>query len=213
MWNYTGELLTEAAKEPLGSRGISAHSRGKGVEVVSVLLIFLALVLGIGFLMAAELLRLSHSVPQCLDPDMLKKELSTTDKYQPLTRLFSRADFKFLAARNDFLPERHRQLYRSRRRVMSLYLGEMRHDFHRTWSLCRLLAPFSKDPEFGTNLVRQLVVFYGLYISVRLRLLVGSYGYAGADIEQLVNVLRGMRLGAQEAFQTAEALSFQAAAA
>lgn len=178
---------------------------------MTIVLVLLGVILLIGLVMALELLRLSRATPQSLHPDKLQEEISNPAVYQPMSRLFSKQDFWFLASRKELPPGAARRLRRARWTVLSLYLRQMRHDFHRTWCLCRLLAPVSQDAEFGAMLLRQLLVFHGLYFLLRMRCVLGWYGYVEFDISNLVDVLNQLRLSAQQALLTTDALAFQTA--
>jgi hypothetical protein len=106
-------------------------------------------------------------------------------------------------------PERRKQLHRSRCKVMKLYLNQFRADFHEAWGVCRLLAPFSEDPDFGVNLVRQLVTFYRLYSTVQIQLLVHAYRPGDLGVSELVNSLRQIRRVAFETLSSVENLAME----
>lgn len=167
--------------------------------------IFLLLggILVIGVALAAELLRMSGCAAQPVDPARWQRELTDPASYRPMLRLFAEADFDFLSALGAARGIRQR-LRRSRAEVMTLYLRQLRGDFQRVWSLCRLLAPFSKDSELSVLLVRQFVVFHCLYFVLRLRCLTGWYGSADLNIALLFRVLGQIRTRASQALQTSQ---------
>ena len=142
------------------------------------------------------LVDLSRYDPHDLDkPDELFVEFSNLDGYAPMARLFARADFDFL--RNS-PPQLIRKLRRNRRRAMGLFLGEVRRDFYRAWSVCRLLSPMSDDPDLPAMLFRQLAVFHILYFRLRLRCLVCCNEHVVVDIEKLVEALWGLQTSATQ---------------
>jgi hypothetical protein len=171
--------------------------------------IILGIIIVIALVFAAELLSLHKAAPPTSDLISLKANLSAPDAYRPMQRLFSEDDSAYLAARGGADPKVLRKLRNARRKSMFLYLGQVRRDFRTTWSICRFLAPFSDDPEFGTLLARQLVVFYGLYLMVSLRCLLGACGYVQLDITSLIDVVTSMRQAALGAFESTEGLAFQ----
>ena len=101
------------------------------------LLVVMALTLGLC------LVDLSRHDPHALDnSDELLVEFSNLDAYAPMARLFARADFDSL---RNYPAQLIRKLRRNRRHAMGLFLGQVRRDFYRAWSVCRLLAPISGD--------------------------------------------------------------------
>jgi hypothetical protein len=160
-----------------------------------------------------ELMRLFSGTRQPADLPELKKQYSGQDFYRPIERLFSEEDERFLANRGMLTDERRKQLHRSRCKVMKLYLRQFRGDFQEAWGVCRLLAPFSEDPDFGVTLVRQLVTFYHLYSAAQFRLLVHAYQPGDLGVSELVNSLRQVRQVAYETLSSVENLAMDATAA
>ena len=143
-----------------------------GVMMPSVLIVIVfvsALVIGLGW----TILRLGQKPPKFLDGD-LAAEFS--HPHPAIARAFSKEDLDYLLSGDRSTPETVRKFRRTRRRVTSLFLRDMRRDFHRAWSVCRQLAPVSQDPDFAVKLFKQLALFHGLYTLVRLRSLVGDPG-------------------------------------
>ncbi len=173
----------------------------------------LLLILCVGLLLAIELVHLGRATPGLPEPSQLDAEIARARKYEPMRRLFARREFDFAATCENSNPAIEQQLRKNRRRVMALYLKEIRTDFHRAWSTCRLLAPFSTDPEFGGMLAKQLGTFYTLYLTLQFRLLVGSYSFAGADVENLVTAVKSLQISAQQIVHGIRSEAFQASAA
>ena len=173
----------------------------------------LLIILCVGLLLAIELVHLGRATPGLPEPAQLDSEIARARKYEPMGRLFAQREFTFAAAYQDNKPAIEQRLRKNRRRVMGLYLKEIRHDFHRAWSTCRLLAPFSTDPEFGAMLAKQIGTFYTLYLTLQFRLLVGSYSFAGADVENLVTAVKSLQINAQQIVQGIRTEAFQGSAA
>jgi hypothetical protein len=180
---------------------------------VTIVLILLAVLLVVAAVIGIELMRLFSGTRQPADLPELKKQYSGQDFYRPIERLFSEEDERFLARRGMLSPERRKQLHRSRCKVMKLYLHQFRSDFHEAWGVCRLLAPFSEDPDFGVTLVRQLATFYRLYTKVQVRLWVHAYQPGDLGISELVDSLRQVRQIAYETLSSVENLAMDGSAA
>jgi len=115
--------------------------------------VLLSFVLLIGVAIAWELLRLRGSAPAELDPDEIQKDLSGLHIYEPMRRLLSDADFNFVAGQETLRPRWNRRFRARRRSVIALYLRDIRSDFNRIWSVCRLLAPMNPEPQFFNKAV------------------------------------------------------------
>jgi hypothetical protein len=178
---------------------------------MTTIILLLGGILIVGLALAMELLRLSRA-PQALHPAKLRQELSDPAVYRPMARLFTQQDVLFVTS-HQASRGALRRLRRARCDVMALYLRQMRRDFHRIWSLCRLLAPLSHDSELSVVLVRQYAVFHVLYLVLQLRCLLGWYGYADFEITSLVAALNHIRLRAHSALRTSETLAFEPAGA
>lgn len=173
----------------------------------------LAVLLVVAAVVGIELIRLFSGTRRPADLPELKKQYAGQDFYRPIERLFSDEDERFLTSRGLLTPERRKQLHRSRTKVMKLYLSQFRADFHEAWGVCRLLAPFSEDPDFGVTLVRQLVTFYKLYSQVQVRLWLHAYSPGDLGVSELVNSLRQVRQVAYETLSSVENLAMDATAA
>ncbi len=154
---------------------------------MTTLMVVLGLVLAVGAGFAVALWRLLrfrawHPRPEFFDvtrPALLAA-------YQPLGRLFAEEDFAFLASQAGFRRGMIGRLRRDRRRILRLYLGDLRADFQRLYTLCRTLAPYSQDPNFPALIMRQALRFYGLLLVVELRLALGWFLPIRLDTSQVV---------------------------
>jgi hypothetical protein len=179
---------------------------------MTIVLILLAIVGFIAVALAMELTQLFGPAPGIADLPKLTAELSAPDRYHPVERLFDSADGRFLRSRAADGDELEKRLRRSRQRVMRSYLRVFRSDFHQAWSVARVLAPFSEDPNFGVTLLTQLLTFYRLYACIEARLLLQAY-QPGVEIGQLVRALREARQIALSTLTSVENMAIQPSAA
>ena len=155
--------------------------------------------LGLLVLMALALgwmtLRFGRQAPAFLEGNL---DAEFADPHPPVTRAFSRRDLDFLMLRDCATPQKIRRFRKTRRRVMNLFLSDIRRDFYRAWSVCRQLAPVSDDPDFGVNLFKQFLTFHRLYF--RARILSAGSVYWREDLEfgAIVDVLGTMRESAAQ---------------
>ena len=129
-----------------------------------------------------------------LESEILTPTRSAAESYRPMTRLFAEQDFAFLTA---FGPQMLQRLLRERRRVLRLYLSELRADFERIYALCRMLAPRSSNPHFAARITQQAFSFYGLLLIVEMRCALGWVLPVRVDTVELVNAVDRLRQAAQ----------------
>ena len=113
---------------------------------MTLLIVLLSLLVVMALTVGLCLVELSRHDPLALhNSDELLEllvEFSNLDAYAPMARLFARADFDFL---RNYPPHLNRKLRRSRRQAMGLFLGEVRRDSYRAWSVG--VTPSSDTPE------------------------------------------------------------------
>jgi hypothetical protein len=144
----------------------------------------------------------------------LTAEAKNLERYRTLTRLLSDDDIEFVAKNIDILGSKaSEQLLRSRRRILRSYLRELRRDFARFWSLCRLLAPYAPDPEFGAMLMGQLFLFHSTLTVVWLRTFSPSVGLNQIQFGALIDGVQQLRDSAQSAVEGAEQFALDMPAA
>ena len=114
------------------------------------------------------------------------------DFYLPMTRLFTSRDMAFLRNQKGFRAGMNRRLRRERRRVLALYLGAARRDFRGLERACRSLARQTHNWELASLVHRQRVVFYGLFLVLRVRCLLASVMFVQVDTGGLLAMLRGL---------------------
>lgn len=151
----------------------------------AVLCVFL--LVGIG--LAAEILRTSTSASQSADADSLRAALDRLASYEPIRRLFSAKDMELVQDS----PELCDRLSAARREAMRRYLSQLRQDFMELWSVCRLLAPVSRDEDFVVKLIGQFVRFHGIFFVLHLRTATGLWSSVEKDLEHMADMLAGLR--------------------
>ncbi len=124
--------------------------------------------------------------------------------YEPLSRLFAAEDTEFLRQRKSHSAALRRRLNRQRRRVLSLYLRQIRSEFHEVWKICRLLAPMSNNPDFGALVTKQYLTFYGLYWTLQLRCFAGAVVPVHVNAFDLVTPLQQLEQATRRVFQSLE---------
>jgi hypothetical protein len=155
--------------------------------------------LGVLALAVIQLSRRKHSARDLAslpDPRSIRRD------YRPLTRLLHESDRHFLTSQPGFRRGMERRMESARRRILTLYLREIRRDFCRLWELCRLLAPMSRNPDFGSMIVRQYFTFHALYGLLILRCKLGVALPFHADPQELVRALEFLRRGSLRTVQS-----------
>ena len=122
--------------------------------------------------------------------------------YAPMTRLFASRDVEFLHEQGGYSRKMDRRLRLQRRKVLRLYLGQIRGDFRALETYCRRLARSTRNWELSSLAHRQLVVFYGLFFALHVRCLFGSFGYVRVDTRDLVSSLRNLQQGVRSAVES-----------
>jgi hypothetical protein len=96
---------------------------------------------------------------------------------------------------------------------LRLYLRRFRRDFQEAWGACRVLAPFSADPNFGTALIGNLLTFYRLYSQVQIQRMLHTFMPSTVRVRKLVQALRQVREVAYGTLVSIEDLAVQPSAA
>ena len=144
----------------------------------------------------------------------LQAEADHLKRYQVLCRLFDPDDKSLVQANLDVLGHGAVQhLGKTRRQIMRMYLRELRGDFSRFWSLCRLLAPYSPDPQFATMLFGQFFLFHGSLVLLWARTYTGSMSFESAQFGALIDAVQKLRGAAQSAVEGAEQFALDTPAA
>lgn len=117
------------------------------------------------------------------------------NKYRPMERLFSDADYGFLAAQPGHAPYLSKKLKAERRRVFRCYLRCLRRDFDRLHTAAKFLLLHSPQdqPDLASTLLKQRLVFRYALLAVHFRLALQVLGLGTVDVSGLVRALAGMR--------------------
>ena len=100
-------------------------------------------------ILAAGLGLAGHSIKDHpLDLQALAGQIPTEDAYRPMARLFAQADLEFLRNQPGGKAGMERRLTLQRRRVLSIYLRQIRGDFHQMWNQC---CPGKVAPSDGKS--------------------------------------------------------------
>jgi hypothetical protein len=119
--------------------------------------------------------------------------------YGPMARLFDGRDLQFLQAQSGCRPGMTTRLRLQRRKVLSLYLRQVRADFRRSWAASRALAPWDENPEFGSSMAKQFLTFYGLYAVLQFHCLLGWFFFVRTDVGTLLAVAQRAQQRARQA--------------
>ncbi len=170
-----------------------------------ILYAILLLVLALAIALSWTILRLGRRPPEFRDG---KLDFEFSCPRPTIGRAFSQEDLHYLLTCDQSTPQLVKRFRQTRRRILALFLRDLRRDFYCAWSVSRQLAPLSKDPDFAFKLFQQFVIFHGFYLRVWLRGLVGDLG--SVEVEALADVLAQLR---QTAGQLVRVSQVQAAAA
>lgn len=123
-------------------------------------------------------------------------------RYEPMGRLMSDEDLRFLKAQPGYTAEIGREFSRERRRIFRMYLRELGRDFHRLHGHARaaVASLSAEDAPLVGVLLRQQVRFWYEMATVEMRLSLSWAGLA-IDARGLIEALGAMqaensRLGA-----------------
>ena len=177
---------------------------------MTIVFVLLSLILAIGLAVGWELLRVRRAAEGDFDPDQLMAKLSGLHVYDPMRRLLCDDDFVFV--RNQVLSDREKRRFRRRRRTATVaYLKDIRADFSRIWTVCRLLTPLNPDPNFSIVLLRQWVVFHGYYAVGQSCCEIGCLCWMALDFSGLTRNLKQLGTMASDTLRLTDAMVSEAA--
>jgi hypothetical protein len=116
-------------------------------------------------------------------------------KYRPMERLFSDADYEFLAAQPGYSRRITRTLQAERRRIFRHYLRSLSRDFdrlHRAAGFLLLHSPQDR-PDLVSALLKQKLIFRYALVSVYCGLALQSLGIGKVDVRGLVRPVEALR--------------------
>ena len=136
---------------------------------------------------------LSSTKVHGVDPDWLKR--FSVSSYRPMERLFDEDDIAFLKSQPGYEPGMERELRSRRRKVFRKYLRSLGQDFNRLHYALRIMLLHSPqdNPELAKALIKQKLLFFAGFLTVRIRLEAYGWGIGTADVRGLVATLDMMR--------------------
>ena len=129
--------------------------------------------------------------------------------YDPMLRLFDADDFQLLATR----PRLVRRLKVSRRRALRLYLGPLRGDFVKAWTLCCKLSPVSLGSGLVLRLPRYWLAFHGGFALVWLHSSFEFSPVLAVNVEAMVRSARELEASAAQLLDVHQQVGYSASAA
>lgn len=116
-------------------------------------------------------------------------------RMRPALRLFSDADFDYLARQPGYRPEMGRKLREERAKVFGAYLKQMSREFERLHRSLRVLTLHagSDRPEVSRALLEQQMLFSLYMAKARVRLAFFRVGVKPVETQGLVDILDQMR--------------------
>jgi hypothetical protein len=114
--------------------------------------------------------------------------------YEPMARLLSREDLRFLAAQRGCRPHIVAKLRRDRRRIFHMYLHELAGEFQALHATARKMAATCPEEHSALirSLMRQQVTFWMAILGIETRLLLPRAG--GLEIRGLIASVEALRL-------------------
>lgn len=141
----------------------------------------------------AVLIYRMHTRSASADPDLAnRRKQFRPERFRPMERLLSRADFDFLAAQPGYHPRIGRRLRAERRRIFRSYLRSMRREFLTLHATARQVAVESCEdrPDLMAMLAKQRVIFSVAMLAVQIRLALDTLGLGAPDVSGLLRAYR-----------------------
>jgi hypothetical protein len=117
------------------------------------------------------------------------------DRYQPMARLLADDDLLFLKSQPGYRPEIGACWQRERRRIVRIYLKELKSDFHRLHAQAReLVAQSGADSaDLVQVLMKQQMTFFRATTALEFHLVLQRIGLGKADVAPLMELIEAMR--------------------
>ena len=176
---------------------------------MTIVVVLLSLILVIGLAVGWELLRIRLAAEGDLDPDLLMAKLSGLYVYDPMRRLLCDDDFVFVHDQ-EVLSESEKRRSPPAASATAAYLRDIRGDFNRIWTVCRLLTPLNPDPNFSTVLLRRWIVFHGYYAVAQGCCHIGCLGWLPLDFSGLTRILKQLGTMASDTLRLTDAMVLEA---
>jgi hypothetical protein len=120
----------------------------------------------------------------------------TLEQYEPMGRLLAEEDFLFLKSQAGYRPEIGTRWKRERRRILRLYLSDLKNDFRRLHAQARKLAAHSDvdSADLVKVLMKQQVTFLWTTSYLEFRLALERLGIGKADVARFIELIEAMRV-------------------
>jgi hypothetical protein len=118
------------------------------------------------------------------------------ERYEPMGRLLAEEDFLFLKSQPGYRPAIGARWKRERRRILRMYLNDLKDDFRRLHAQARKLAAHSDvdSSELVNVLMKQQAIFLWTTGYLEFRLVLQQLGVGKADVARVVGLIEAMRL-------------------
>jgi len=118
------------------------------------------------------------------------------DHYAPMGRLLAEEDFLFLKSQPGYRPEIGARWKRERRRILRMYLDDLKDDFRRLHAQARKLAAHSdvESADLVKVLMKQQVIFLWTTNYLEFRLALERLGMGKADVVRFIELIEAMRV-------------------
>lgn len=126
----------------------------------------------------------------------------SVERYRPMSRLFSRDDFEFLARQPGHTRSISRRLHAERRQIFVRYLNTICLDFERLQFAAKLLVlrQGNAQESMARRVFQAKVEFTKALWTVRARLFLHDLGLADVDVSGLIDVMDNLGGGIRAAF-------------
>ena len=120
------------------------------------------------------------------------------ERYRPMERLLSAEDLRFLQSQPGFHPAMAARLKRERRRIVRLYLRDLKRDFRHLHAEARLFIAHGDAAagELVPVLMRQQATFVRATVLLEIRLALSALGLGTPDVRPLLRLVDAARTGA-----------------
>jgi hypothetical protein len=118
------------------------------------------------------------------------------DRYEPMGRLLAEEDLLFLKSQPGYRPEMGARWKRERRRILRMYLSDLKDDFRRLHAQARKLAAHSDvdSADLVKVLMKQQVTFFWTTSYLEFRLALERLGMGKTDVARFIELIEAMRL-------------------
>ena len=119
----------------------------------------------------------------------------TLEKYNPMKRLLSEEDFRWLSAQKGYAPSIAKRLRRERAGIFQQYLKLLKVDYSRLEAAIRFWMAHSPvdRPDLAKALFKRRLLFSRRLLEARLRIVFFKFGLPAVDVQDLIGSLDDVR--------------------